>query len=36
MEKKMNRLIIYIVFAQACLCIILAVVGSVWYRENNK
>lgn len=31
----MNRLIIYIVFAQACLCIIIAVVGSVWYKENN-
>jgi magnesium-transporting ATPase (P-type) len=35
MEIKMNRLIIYIVIVQACLCIIIAVVGSIWYKEND-
>jgi magnesium-transporting ATPase (P-type) len=33
LEMKMNRLIIYIVIVQAMLCIIMAVLGSQWYKE---
>ena len=32
----MNRLIIYIVIVQAMLCVIMAVVGSIWYREKEQ
>jgi hypothetical protein len=31
----MNRLVIYIVCAQIILCIILAIVGSFWYRDAS-
>ena len=31
----MNRLVFFIVLAQIMLCIIIAIVGSFWYREEN-
>jgi len=34
-EKKMNRLVIYIVIAQQILCLVLAIVGSFWYRRGQ-
>lgn len=32
----MNKLVLYIVFLQAFLCLFIALIGSFWYRENAE
>lgn len=36
MEEKMNKLIIYIVVAQVILCMIIAIIGSFWYKDDDE
>jgi phospholipid-transporting ATPase len=36
MEVKMNNLVLYIVLAQICLCTIVSIVGSFWYRVESE
>jgi magnesium-transporting ATPase (P-type) len=35
-EKKMNVLVIYIVVVQIILCMILAIIGSFWYKHSSS
>lgn len=35
MERKMNRLVMYIVFAQACLCALIVLISSFWYHDAS-
>ena len=34
-ERKMNRLVLYIVVVQAILCAIVAIIGSFWYKDED-
>lgn len=31
----MNRLVLYIVVVQICLCIIIAIIGTFWYKDKS-
>ena len=35
MEIKMNNLVLYIIGIQIVLCMIISIIGSFWYRENE-
>jgi P-type E1-E2 ATPase len=35
MEIKMNNLVLYIIGIQIVLCLIVSIIGSFWYRENE-
>ena len=35
MEKKLNKLVLYIVFAQALLCLLVVIVSLFWYDDNK-